>query len=301
MTAHEVEADGARSGVEAVLSKPVTRSALLDAIAQARGQALTPREIDAPPVLRGARVLVAEDNEINQQVARQLLESAGVEVHVVANGREAVAAAAAVEARYDAILMDLQMPEMDGYEATRAIRSEPRSAALPIIAMTAHTLELEKERCRQAGMNAHVAKPIDPAALFETLAQWIRPPRAASRSLDLDIPGIDCAAALRRVCQNRGLLLKLLEELVRTWRDGEARIRSQLARSEREEARRTAHTLRGAAANLGAQALAEAASRVERALAGTDPDATERAIVDLKAALEHVCSALDERLPTLTA
>ena len=100
--------------------------------------------------------------------------------------------------------------------------------------------------------------------------------------------------------QNRDLLLRLLAELARSWRDADARIRELLARSEREEARRTAHTLRGAAANLGAGALAEAASRVERALGGADPNATDAAITDLHAVLSNVCTTLDERLPALT-
>lgn len=177
-----------------------------------------------PPSLKGARVLVVEDNEINQHVARQLLESAGVEVTLVSNGLEAVSAATAGDARYDAILMDLQMPELDGYQATRAIRSHPRGAQLPIIATTAHTLELEQERCREAGMNAHVAKPVEPAQLYATFAQWARPAQGSVvESGEALIPGIDFETALRRVRNNRRLLLRLLGELARTWRDGSVR------------------------------------------------------------------------------
>ena len=150
-------------------------------------------------------------------------------------------------------------------------------------------------------MNAHVAKPVDPAQLCATLAQWVRPPRptAATEGTSL-IPGIDFESALRRVRNNRRLLLRLLAELARTWRDGGERIRQQLAQAESEVARRTAHTLGGAASNLGADGLAAAAGRVERALVD-EPTSAQAAIDELELVLQRVCSALDERLPHLTA
>jgi CheY-like chemotaxis protein/HPt (histidine-containing phosphotransfer) domain-containing protein len=242
-----------------------------------------------------------EDNEINQQVARELLESAGVVVSIAANGREAVAAvaeAAAGRARIDAVLMDIQLPEMDGYAATREIRADPRNASLPIIAMTAHALDSERERCLQAGMNGHVAKPVDPAALFSVLAQWLerRPPPGSAAPVP-GIPGIDLAGALRRLRGNHQLLLRLLGELVRQWRDGAQRIRDQLARAEREEARRTAHTLKGAAANLGVDDLAAAAGAVEKTLATADDAGTAAAVAHLDLTLGVVCATLDRHIP----
>jgi HPt (histidine-containing phosphotransfer) domain-containing protein len=164
--------------------------------------------------------------------------------------------------------------------------------------MTAHALDSERERCAQAGMNGHVAKPVDPSALFAVLAHWLDRPRAeAAAPVTLGIPGIDFNGALRRLRGNRDLLLRLLGELVRQWRDGAQRIREQLARAEREEARRTAHTLKGAAANLGVDDLAAAAATVERTLGGTDDAGTEAAVAHLDLTLGTVCATLDRHLP----
>jgi PAS domain S-box-containing protein len=311
VTAHahdEVAPQIERIGIEGILVKPVTRSVLLDTVARVLGRvpsspgALVASGAPPPPQLQAARVLVVEDNEINQQVARELLESAGVVVSIAGNGREAVRAVAEAadgRRRLDAVLMDIQMPEMDGYEATREIRADPRSASLPIIAMTAHALDSEKERCAQAGMNGHVGKPVDPSALFAALAQWLerRPhpgPDAPSMSV---IPGVDFNGALRRLRGNRELLLRLLGELVRQWRDGAQRIRDQLARAQPEEARRTAHTLKGAAANLGVDELAAAAGAVERTLSSADEASTAAAVAHLDVTLGTVCATLERHLP----
>jgi PAS domain S-box-containing protein len=307
VTAHSrdaVEPQVERIGIAGILIKPVTRSMLLDTIARVLGRgAVSPGAANhLPPArLKSAHVLVVEDNEINQQVARELLESAGVVVSIAANGREAVAAvaeAAAGRARIDAVLMDIQLPEMDGYAATREIRADPRNASLPIIAMTAHALDSEKERCLQAGMNGHVAKPVDPSALFSVLAQWLeRRHRPGSVAPVPGIPGVDLTGALRRLRGNHELLLRLLGELVRQWRDGALRIRDQLARAEREEARRTAHTLKGAAANLGVDDLAAAAAAVEKILATADDSGTTAAVAHLDLTLGVVCATLDRHIP----
>src|SRR6185436_7274652 len=125
--------------------------------------------------LRGARILVTEDNEINQQIAVELLEGAGAVVTVANNGREAVEMLSRPgQAAFDVVMMDLQMPEMDGYQATAKLRADPRLAALPIVAMTAHATVEERQSCLAAGMNDHVAKPIDPAALFEAVGRFYK-------------------------------------------------------------------------------------------------------------------------------
>ena len=133
--------------------------------------------------LRGARILLAEDNEINQQIAIELLEGAGATVKVANNGREAVEILSngPQPPPFDVVLMDLQMPEMDGYQATAKLRSDARFSTLPIIAMTAHATIEERQRCLAAGMNDHISKPIDPAKLFETVGRFYkaRQPRAA--------------------------------------------------------------------------------------------------------------------------
>jgi len=170
-----------RVGVATVLAKPVTPSQLYDALVGLRHRSTITGEIretietgDELQYRRGARVLLVEDNPINQDVGRQLLEHVGIDVTLADNG--ALAVQAVEESRYDLVLMDIQMPEMDGLEATRAIRKIPGMAALPIIAMTANAFKDDIAGCLEAGMNDHMAKPVAPAELYEHLVRWI-PPR----------------------------------------------------------------------------------------------------------------------------
>jgi two-component system sensor histidine kinase/response regulator len=167
------------NGLENVLVKPVTSSTLFDtivAVLHARQEPSSYVEI-APSFeiaqTRGTRVLLVEDNEINQEVAIGLLEDAAIKVDLAENGEIAVRMAG--ETRYDAVLMDMQMPVMDGIEATRVIRSDPRLQDLPIIAMTANAMASDREQCLKAGMNDHIGKPIDPDELFSVLLRWARP------------------------------------------------------------------------------------------------------------------------------
>jgi signal transduction histidine kinase/CheY-like chemotaxis protein len=196
--------------IAGVLTKPISPASLLDEIWRALGRvpdAELARTTAASALpLRGMRLLVVEDNEINQQVAQELLETAGATVTVAADGREGVDALAASPDGFDGVLMDIQMPVMDGYEATRAIRARPEHAALPIIAMTANVMTGDREKAIDAGMNDQVAKPIDVEALFETLTRWIEPSGEASDIAgptelppdDLpEIPGVDVADGLR--------------------------------------------------------------------------------------------------------
>ena len=180
--------DAARSeGIDNVLVKPVSASVLFDTLMQPLAQAWDvhplPRSASgaAPAVLRGAMVLLVEDNELNQIVAQELLRDAGMQVDVASNGQEAIACID--RRRYDVVLMDMQMPVMDGETATRQLRADPRHAGLPIIAMTANAMQADRERCFAAGMNDHVPKPIDPDVLWATLVRWLSPrPEAASHS-----------------------------------------------------------------------------------------------------------------------
>jgi two-component system sensor histidine kinase/response regulator len=319
-------------GIQGLLVKPVTRSVLLDAIAEAFGREPGRLRVTRPrlrpaagPVvsstLRGARVLVVEDNAVNRQVAQELLEGAGVEVTMANNGREAVSLVEARGEHLDAILMDLQMPEMDGYEAAREIRRDPRRAGLPIVAMTAHALADERQRCREAGMNDHVAKPVDPDELFAVLARVLGravlpavdrvppvgptlpvgpAPPVGPASPPLEVPGVDVASALARLGGNRKLLVRLLLELAREWRDGAARIAAELARGARADAERHAHTLRGAAANLGADGVAAAARTVEDSIRHGDGPALREALPALAACLETTLDAVTARLSSVT-
>jgi two-component system, sensor histidine kinase and response regulator len=171
-----------RAGIEAFLVKPVDPSLLLETmqslIATENGtRTATPAEPPAEPpagaALTGAHVLVAEDNAINQQIVDHLLQRLGITVEFAVNGRDAVDAVLADYTRFDAVIMDVQMPVMDGLEATRLIRQRVDATQLPIIAMTAHAMEKERQLCLEAGMNDHVTKPVDPKNLTATLRRWI--------------------------------------------------------------------------------------------------------------------------------
>jgi two-component system sensor histidine kinase/response regulator len=166
-----------RAGIEGFLVKPVEPSLLLETMQSLVVTAPAPR-ITAPAAppksqLTGAHVLVAEDNAINQQIVEHLLQRLGVTVEFANNGREAVDAVLSDYTRFDAVIMDVQMPVMDGLEATRLIRARVYETQLPIIAMTAHAMEEERQLCLEAGMNDHVTKPVDPKTLTATLGRWI--------------------------------------------------------------------------------------------------------------------------------
>src|SRR5438046_2205311 len=232
--------------------------------------------------LRGARILLTEDNDINQQIAIELLEGTGATVTVANNGREALdlLSNGPQPSRFDVVLMDLQMPEMDGYQATAKLRSDARFAALPIIAMTAHATIEERQRCLAAGMNDHISKPIDPEMLFETLGRFCKPspssavaPRPAKISLtdssaamtmgknpigrdanDFSAAlGLDAQDGLQRVAGNQKLYLKLLRQFVDQQGKAPGQIASALTRGDAALAERLAHTLKGVAGNIGAK------------------------------------------------
>src|SRR5262249_3571017 len=178
----EVREEAERLHLDGFLVKPVTKSMIVDTLVNLFGD--PHREGSGAAAeeqsgrMRGARVLLVEDNEINQQIAVELLEGAGATVQVAGNGREGleVLTKGPMPPLFDVVLMDLQMPEMDGFQATSALRADARFARLPIISMTAHATLEERQRCLAAGMNAHVAKPIDPALLFDTLPRFYQPP-----------------------------------------------------------------------------------------------------------------------------
>ncbi len=283
----EVEHQALSAGLDGFLIKPVNPSVLLDTILDAFGKeaALAPGPALAAPApavsLAGLHVLLVEDNEINQEVAMELLQRAGVSVDLAKNGREAVERVSTQD--YDAVLMDVQMPIMDGLEATRRIRRlESLRATVPIIAMTANAMAEDRQRCIEAGMNDHLGKPVDVNRLHSLLAQWARAePRTASArdaakaeiavvpavgpapsaELDFNFPG-----AIRMMGDSPALW----EKLARRYRDSSsaaAQIMQSLADGDREGARRNAHTLRGVAATIGLLALKREAGAVERALA----------------------------------
>jgi two-component system sensor histidine kinase/response regulator len=285
-------------GINAFLLKPVKPSVLFNTLLRVLdpGKAF-PNDTVVPAGdqtirarVRGARILLVEDNALNQQVAAELLLRAGAVVQVAGNGQEALDALA--EAPYDVVLMDVQMPLMDGYEATRQIRqgcfapaqrANPADAAaralVPIIAMTAHAMEGDRAKCLDVGMNDYVAKPIDTQTFFATLARWLKPatqaqgtafegqaPPGTSAELPAALPGIDVDAALVRLASNRSLLSRLLREFACSYGCATRQIRSALEAEDVEAAASLAHEVKGVAGNLSARRLFESASRLEQGI-----------------------------------
>jgi signal transduction histidine kinase/DNA-binding response OmpR family regulator len=273
-----------------VLPKPVSPAALHDALASALGLAPRPASGGAERAeslddrrnqLRGARVLLVEDNQINQELTVEMLGEAGISVTLAANGREALDVLA--RQPFDGVLMDCQMPVMDGYEATRRIRSEPRWQTLPIIAMTANAMLGDRERTLAAGMNDHIAKPIDVPDMFATMARWIRPAEAvrqaaaapaaavaAPATAAAEFPGIHLETGLASTQGNRKLLLRLLAMFLREQGGFEADFRAALAEGDGAQATRLAHTLGSTAGTLGALGVQRAARGLEEACVAAD-------------------------------
>ncbi|WP_420566104.1 response regulator [Thalassobaculum sp.] len=284
--------EAAESGLVGYVAKPVNQSTLFDAIATAvgkrTGQHYARKVTSSQPVmtvLPGLRVLLAEDNEINQEVAVAVLQQQGIRVDVVENGQDAVARVLeAGPGHYDAVLMDVQMPVMDGLEATRRIKADGRFETLPIIAMTAHALEEERQKCFAAGMSDHVAKPLGEDKLFEALARHCQDGngRAApdlpspetrtqdAKTSDAEMPmliNVDRLETIDTVELRRTLPDDLISRLLLKFREGQAEtgaeLRKAVADGDRDQARRTAHQVRGVAGNLRAMSVFEAAKALE--------------------------------------
>jgi PAS domain S-box-containing protein len=321
----EIREEAERLHLDGFLVKPVTRSMLVDALvstfADPGDQAAAVASATAEGVsLAGLRILLVEDNDINQQIAVELLEGVGAAVDVVGNGRDAVDKlfGGPIPPPYDVVLMDLQMPLMDGFQATAKIRADSRFAALPIYAMTAHATLEERDHCLANGMNGHIAKPIDPALLYDTLSKVPRqaseavtattsvaptseaPPPAIAAPTDLPpVDGLDSAAGLRRVAGNQKLYLKLLRQFASQQADTVGQLRAALAAKDAESATRLAHTLKGVAGNLGAAPVEVAAATVEALLRDSAlSDAVYPALEQLAAVLDPFLGRLRAALAT---
>ncbi|HOE42792.1 MAG TPA: response regulator [Rhodoferax sp.] len=265
-----------------ILEKPVNPSNVLDALMRAvshqRESQLAAQTLASQPTqtvdLRGARILLVEDNDINQELAAELLTEAGGVVEIANNGAEAVDMVR--RTAFDAVLMDWQMPVMDGFEATRIIRADARFAQLPILAMTANVMNGDREKCLAVGMNDHISKPIEVGQMLETLSRWINSTRiqpgtaliasdATDAPVQPELPGVDVAGAMHRMGDSLPRYHKLLERFIQNQADAATVIREALALGAHEDARRGAHTLKSLAATIGASQLAHDAQALEHA------------------------------------
>ncbi len=268
---------------------------------------------------RSARILLVEDNKVNRQVAAELLKHEGIVVIEAINGREAVDYMARPgETALDAILMDIQMPEMDGYEATREIRrseTENQEPGIPIIALTAHAMVGEREKCIKAGMNDYLSKPVDPDQFLEILTKWMWPvnreipadfvenhkplsPDEIIVELPETIDGIDIDAAMKRVAGNKKLLRELILSMGKNYADFPHKIQSALAEGNDGSAIHQIHTMKGIAGNIGANALFRSADLLEKALRDKSIDYVDKFADNFAIQFErilNVAASLEDR------
>ena len=310
----EVREESERLGIDSFLVKPVTRSILVDTLVtlfapDSEELALASSDDRHAGRLLGARILLAEDNEINQQIAVELLEGIGAQITVANNGKEALDHLLRTPTGFDLVLMDLQMPVMGGYEATVKIRADETFAKLPIIAMTAHATLEEKQKCLDSGMNDHISKPIDPNILFETVGRFYRAPAVvlpvekadAADPIPDELPVIDdldTQDGLTRVAGNRKLYLKLLRQFAEQQGPAVKEISVALAAGDAALAERSAHTVKGVAANLGAKQVQAAASVLEEVIRHRGSSAEiELALHQLSRVLDPLLEDLKRFLP----
>ncbi|UVE18367.1 transporter substrate-binding domain-containing protein [Pseudomonas sp. LS44] len=259
------------------------------------------------PQFSGQRVLLVEDSALNQEVACGLLEAMGLRVDVAENGAQALERLHGQDGEaYALVLMDMQMPVLDGLATTRLLRQEPRFADLPVLAMTANAREEERQLCLQAGMNDHISKPIEPERLWAALMHWLPSVVAESSAPELaqlwQLPGVDIVRGLQRMLGRRELYESLLRSFAGAYPPFTDELRRALADDQREVAERLVHNLKSHAGSLGAEALQASAAELERAICqGEEASRLEAQIIALDASLQVLLAAIIAQLPTLPA
>jgi len=311
----EIIEEAKGNNVDGIILKPVNPSLVLDTIMNAFGKMqATPKETFQKPVARdvesikgilGAKALLVEDNHINQQIAVELLEENGISVTIANDGQEAIDRVQTDS--FDIILMDIQMPIMDGLTATRKIRQELKLKDLPILAMTAHAMAGDHQKSLDAGMNDHLTKPINPEALFDALVRWIpKSDRQESTSVTANLqakekntivlpeklPGIDLTTGLKQVRGNSKLFLKLLRDFEGDYKNITANIKTMIEAKDFESVQRTAHTIKGVSASIGASHLSEVAKDLEYGLKENENESLDRLCTRFEEEVERVIMSL---------
>jgi len=286
--------------VNAMLVKPVTASMLFDAVANLyEGAPSKPAAVPKVRPLAGLRLLVAEDNAINQQVACEMLTQAGATVVLANNGREAVELFQSA-GPFDAVLMDVQMPEMDGFAATGALRALPDPALCPIIAMTANAMAQDRQNCLDAGMNDHVAKPLDPDLLVRTIGLWTRgdagfeaPAAMVDCPAELELDGIDVASALWQLGGDEAALKRLLRAFAPQAATIADKCRAALREGDFKALAAAAHALNGMSGNVGAREVSGAAGMLEAAARDNRRHGLDELVAGLECAVAVASAAVE--------
>jgi PAS domain S-box-containing protein len=313
----EVIKGAEEAGIEDVLIKPVSASALFDGVVRLLGGAVDAQRSagEAPTstfehlaTIKGARILLVEDNDLNQEVATELLTDAGFIVDLAENGQVALDKLDSTDC--DIVLMDMQMPVMDGVTATRNIRKQARYQHLPIVAMTANAMQADRDRCMAAGMNDHIAKPIEPEELWKALLKWIKPQHSSgannivlTRAAQTDeqlpvIDGLDTINGLRRVLGKKSLYLSMLRTFASSEKLTVQKIIKILDDNDWITAERLVHTLKGASGNIGANDLQHLTEKLETAIKQQRPrDEINISINALTSPLLHLIAQLEAKLP----
>jgi PAS domain S-box-containing protein len=316
----EVARKAEEAHLDGFMVKPMNPSVLFETIGEVFGGIVSKdkfgekpsaeQEIEGLDKIKNAKVLLVDDNEINQEVANEILEQAGFSVTIAINGQEAVDMV--LETEFDCVLMDIQMPVMDGYDASRAIRKDNRFASLPIIAMTANAMQGDREKCINAGMNDHVAKPINPKQLFSALIQWISvreglgqseisspktTPTSTEESILPELPGIDVTSGLARINGNEKLYRKLLSNFYQCNKNTKLEIEKALKEGDTNLAERLVHTVKGVASTIGADELAKVSQPLETELRNGNKTIDDNLWNDFWGNLERILSTVKQLEP----